>query len=395
MATAQPVVPDLKFVNEVKRLGGAALSRCYQCATCSVTCSLSPERKPFPRKEMLLTQWGQIDKLVKDPDVWLCYQCGDCTKNCPRNARPSDVLAAVRSYIYKHYSFPSFMGKALANPKALPVLILVPVIILFSMMAVFAPDANADGVKDFLQLATVDYNIFLPHSSVDALFVLGNILIFLMAGIGFARFWKGLQIAGADRRISFWSALRSTVIEIIKHGSFFECEANKARSWGHILVLIGFAGAIVATGSVFVFVFIPHYLHLLGMESLIPFFELPIDLPHPVKWIGAAGGIGLMTGGAILIIRRWRDKDLVGANGYTDYLFLYLIFFTGLTGMLSWITRTIGIPMVAYANYFIHMVFVFMLLWYMPYSKFAHMFYRTMALVHARTIGREARAKAA
>ena len=392
MAT-QLIEPDLEFIREVKRLGGDDLKKCYQCATCSVVCNLSPDDKPFPRKEMIMAQWGRIDDLVKDPDVWLCYQCNDCSTYCPRGARPGDVLAAIRSYIYKHYSFPSFMGKALASPKALPILILLPIIILFGMMFVFAPDANSDGIKDFLQTATIDYNLFLPHSSVDALFVLGNILIFLFAAIGFTRFWKGLQVAGAVKKMSFVKASTAIGVEIIRHGHFFQCEANKARSWGHILLLGGFVSAMITTGAVFVFIFIPHYLHLLGLESLTPFFELPLDLPHPVKWIGALGGIGIMVGGALLIFRRWQDKDKVGANGYTDYLFLYIIFFTGLTGMLSWLTRLAGIPMLAYVNYFIHMVFVFMLLWYMPYSKFAHMIYRTLALVYARMIGREGKGR--
>jgi len=385
------IEPNLDFIREVKRLGGDSLKKCYQCATCSVVCNLSPDDRPFPRKEMIMAQWGRIDELVKNPDIWLCYQCNDCSTNCPRKAKPGDVLAAIRSYIYKHYSFPKFMGKALASPKALPILTLVPIIILFSMMSLFAPDANVDGIKDFMQTATVDYNLFLPHSSVDALFVLGNIFIFLFAAIGFVRFWKGLQVEGAEKKKSFIGAAAEVAVEIIKHGHFFQCETNKARSWGHILLLGGFVSAMITTGAVFVFIFIPHYLHLLGMESLHSFFELPIDLPHPVKWIGALGGMGLMVGGAMLIIRRWHDKDAVGANGYTDYLFLYIIFFTGLTGMLSWITRVIGIPMLAYVNYFIHMVFVFMLLWYMPYSKFAHMIYRTLALVYARSIGREAK----
>jgi quinone-modifying oxidoreductase, subunit QmoC len=394
MATATQFKPDLNLIKEVKRLGGNPLKNCYQCATCSVVCNLAPENKPFPRKEMILAQWGQTEKLVKDPDIWMCYQCNDCTKHCPRDARPGDVLAAIRSYIYKHYSFPSFMGKALASPKALPILVLVPILILFGMMMAFAPDvAPADGVKDFLQTATVDYNIFLPHSSVDALFVLGNFFIFLFAAIGFVKFWKGLHVQGAEKKTSFISASIATLAEIIKHGRFFECETNRSRSWGHIFLITGFVGAAIATGAVFVFVFIPHYLTLLGLQGIESFFHVPINLPHPVKWIGIIGGTGLMVGGAMLIIRRWGHQDEVGANGYMDYFFLYVIFFTGLTGMLAWIMRVVGVPLVAYTTYFIHMVFVFMLLWYMPYSKFAHMIYRTLSLIYSKMIGREAKVK--
>jgi len=148
---------------------------------------------------------------------------------------------------------------------------------------------------------------------------------------------------------------------------------------------------MITTGAVFLFVFIPHYLHLLGLESLHSWFPVPIDLPHPVKFIGMFSGIGLVVGGALLIFRRWANKDGVGANGYSDYLFLYVMALVGLTGMLSWLTRLTGVPMLAYVNYFIHMVFVFFLLWYMPYSKFAHMIYRTLALIHCRMIGRERR----
>ena len=391
MAGEQLAEPDLNLIREIKKAGGDSLKKCFQCATCSVVCNLSPADKPFPRKEMIWAQWGQTDKLVKDPDVWLCHQCNDCSTYCPRGARPGDVLAAVRSYMYKHYSFPSFMGKALANPAALPILFLVPVMILLSCVFLFAP-TTADGSFLFMQSGQpIDFNIFLPHSSVDALFVFGNILIFAFAAVGFARFWKGLQTENSEFKMSFIRGLILTLKEFLLHRLFNKCEANKPRAVGHLILFYGFVGAMTTTGCVFIFIFVPHYLTLLGLEGLHPFFELPLNLPHPVKILGVLSGLALVTGGCLLVFRRWANKDGVGANGYADYLFLYVMSLTGLTGMLAWLTRLTGVPMLAYVNYFIHMVFVFVLLWYMPYSKFAHMFYRTLALTYAKRVGRQAR----
>ena len=390
MADACRVDPDLNFIREIKKAGGETVKKCFQCATCTVVCNLSPDHKPFPRKEMLMTQWGRADALMRDADVWMCYQCNDCSTYCPRGARPGDVLAAIRSYTYKYHSFPSFMGKALASPAMLPVLLLIPALILLACVFLFAPK-TASG--DFLFMASpmVDFDIFLPHGVVDAIFVLGNLLIFTCASIGFYRFWKKLRSGGDEKKLTFWKALAATIKDVIAHTQFFECEANRARAQGHILLLAGFVGAMITTGMVFIFIFIPHYLDKFGLGSVNAFFELPLNLPHPVKILGIFSGFLLVLGGALLVLRRWADSDKIGANGYGDHLFLYIMFLAGLTGMLSWLTRTMGLPMIAYANYFIHLVVIWFLLWYMPYSKFAHMFYRTLALVHARMIGRKSR----
>jgi quinone-modifying oxidoreductase subunit QmoC len=387
MADVQLVEPDLAFIRDLKRAGGQTLKKCYQCATCSTVCSLSPDDRPFPRKEMILASWGQKEKLINNPDIWLCYQCNDCSTYCPRGARPGDVLAAIRTQIYERFSFPSFMGKALASPKALPVLLLLPVIILAGCIMFFAP-RTADGEFLFSRSNVVDFNIFLPHSSVDVLFVFGNILIFTFAAIGFYSFWRSLRSRGDNSRISFGHAMFATIREVVYHARFRECEANHPRFLGHMLLLFGFAGAMVTTGAIFLFVFAPHYLQLLGLESLHSLFEPPIDLPHPVKILGGLSGLAMIIGCGILIYRRWINRDGVGANGYADQLFLYVLFIAASTGMLSWLTRLIEIPMLAYAIYFLHLVFVFFLLWYMPYSKFAHMIYRALALVYARRIGR-------
>jgi quinone-modifying oxidoreductase subunit QmoC len=109
---------------------------------------------------------------------------------------------------------------------------------------------------------------------------------------------------------------------------------------------------------------------------------------HPFKIFGVASGLALLVGGWMLISRRTTGKDQVGADGYPDRLFLYMVFLVALTGMLSWLVRLTGWAFGAYTVYFVHIVLVFFLLWYMPYSKFAHMFYRGLAIVYCRHVNR-------
>ncbi|MCP4706324.1 MAG: heterodisulfide reductase, partial [candidate division Zixibacteria bacterium] len=304
MGSIRLAEPDLDLIRDVKKAGGDTVNKCYQCATCSVVCNLSPTDKPFPRKEMLWTQWGQKDKLMTDPDIWLCHQCNDCTTRCPRGAKPGDVLAAIRTSIYKSFAFPSFMGNALASPGALPILLLVPVLLLLGCVLFFAP-TDAAGDYIFMQSSQIDFDFFLPHSSVDALFVFGNILIFIFASVSFFRFWKGLKSSGGETKLSFVGALIKVAIDILGHSAFNKCETNKPRALGHKLLIYGFIGAMITTGAVFLSIFIPHYLELLGLDLFKPLFILPLGILNPFKILGVLSGIAILIGGSLLIFRRW------------------------------------------------------------------------------------------
>src|SRR5512137_2013354 len=129
MSEATIIKPDLNFVNEIIKGGGESLKKCYQCATCSVVCNVTPEGNPFPRKEMVLAQWGQKDKLIASADVWLCHQCSDCTAHCPRGAKPGEVLGAIRKMTIKEFSAPSFLANMVSDSKYLILLFALPVLI--------------------------------------------------------------------------------------------------------------------------------------------------------------------------------------------------------------------------------------------------------------------------
>jgi quinone-modifying oxidoreductase subunit QmoC len=369
------IKPDTQFINYIKENGGDTLKKCFQCASCSVVCSLSPQDNSFPRKEMISATWGQKDKLLSDPDIWLCHGCTDCNTYCPRGAKPADVLNAIRSYVTEFFAFPKFMGSALKKPKYLIPLLLVPFIILFAILYV-----NVGG--DFSQLRSGDiiFARFFPHGILEAFFIGGNILVFAFAGIGLYRYWQNLNsFVINNKKKGFISVLTKTVSEILTHKNFTDCSTNSTRFWGHLLIFYGFLGAMATAGLA------------LGADIFFN-FQAPIPLFNPIKILGNLSGLLLLIGSSLAIIKRLRTKENLGSNTYSDWILVLIVFGVAITGLLTEAMRLTATPFIAYNTYYIHLVLIFFLLWYAPYSKLAHMFYRTLALVYLRMNNRDKKA---
>jgi quinone-modifying oxidoreductase subunit QmoC len=91
----------------------------------------------------------------------------------------------------------------------------------------------------------------------------------------------------------------------------------------------------------------------------------------------------------MLILKRYNTPENEAKSSYNDMLFLWVLWIVAATGMLLVFLRLAGIPAIAFPMYFVHMVFVYFLLWYMPFSKFAHMVYRYVGLTFLKMYGRE------
>ncbi len=394
---------DLEFIRYLKENGGETMKKCFQCATCSVSCELSPMENAFPRKEMIRASWGLKDKLIADPDIWLCHGCMDCSQQCPRGARPADLMNAIRTYVYKNFAFPKFMGKALSEPKYLPALLLVPMILIFGLVMITQgwDLANINWAsRDF------KYAEFIAHGPIEMLFILGNILIFGLAIAGFKRYWDAMTDYYGEAPVKgFWPSVWMVLKELIAHKKFSKCPTNSNRYLGHLFVFYGFVGAMIATGIVVIDIigpamgimpkFLPEHMNL-------PFYLLgSLNLNNPehvveliglvTKLLGMFSGLLLIIGGLMLIIKRYQTTEREGKSSYPDMLFVWMLWLVGSTGVLLVLLRLMEFPSIAFPLYYIHMVFVYFLLWYMPFSKFSHMIYRFLGLTFLKMHNRDNR----
>lgn len=368
------VEPDLDWKRQIIGLDAHDLSVCYQCGTCTAVCPLSTADNPFPRKEMVWVQWGLKERALSNASIWLCHQCGICNTYCPRDAKPANVMAALRDYSIRHYAVPRFMGRALNDPRILPLLFAIPA-------AIFGAILAGLGHLTGLPPGRIVFSKFIPIISIETIFVLAIGLALVGAFRGGLRYWRAMNRSstapgsGQDPA----QTLVATVLEIVKHRRFRQCneapvggrKSHKEHLHGaHLAAFWGFMGLVVTTSSVGIGIYAFGYL-------------TPWPLWHPVKILGNLSGLALVVGLAVFAWRRIADRQAAGKSTYSDWLFLVILGLTTLTGFLCQWLRLGDVRSLAYPTYFVHLLFIFFLLVYIPYSKFAHLVYRTVAMLHS------------
>lgn len=93
----------------------------------------------------------------------------------------------------------------------------------------------------------------------------------------------------------------------------------------------------------------------------------------------------------MFLSRLKKEEAIHRYSELSDWLFLILLFFTTLTGILMHVVRLAGWPMGTYVMYVIHLaIAVPMLVIEVPFGKWAHLFYRPLAMFLA-TVKEKAR----
>jgi quinone-modifying oxidoreductase subunit QmoC len=262
------------------------------------------------------------------------------------------------------------MAKALGKPALLPLLLAIPAVLLLAVLAGIGHLHIPEG-------EIVEYGHFLPHTPLQLFFTSFLGFAVLASIIGAVRFWKNMDLITPFKGKS--TGLVSSVVGFVKdfltHSKFKDCDQSKSRFTSHLFTFYGFMGLLITTTLAVVYAYVIKY--------------YPLPLFHWVKILGNLSTLFIVIGLVWIISDRINER---GGNEKTtryDWTFIGILFTTVLTGIATEFLRYANVPPVAYPVYFIHLVFVFALLIYLPYSHFAHLIYRSVAMIYARYSGRE------
>ncbi len=349
---------DPRLIDEIKRLGAADLEACYSCGNCSAMCPLCDGEVSFPRKMIRYSMLGLGDRLLSSAEPWLCYYCGECSDTCPREADPGALMMALRRYTIRRYSIgrvADLFYSAFSSGVAWVVLSLIAIV---AILVFHDPRMNLEEVEflSFISLERIHDAGIAIVSFISAAF-LANIFIMARA------IRKGLP----DRDLGLKSLVRSSapmLKEAALQERFGTCEGNTWRRLAHLALSWGFMGMFLAT------------LIVMGIDyEYLPF---PRWLPFT---IGSVSGVATLAGAAYYIYLRLSKKTAYGKYSHqSDWSFLVLLVLSVVTGYVMVAFRLAGMPMAAYVSFAVHLVVVFNFLVSLPFTKFAHVVYRPLAL---------------
>jgi ferredoxin len=358
---------------EIKKLGAFDLEACYSCGTCSAICPLSKDAVSFPRRMIRYSLLGLEKRILSAPEPWLCYYCGECSDSCPRQAEPAALMMALRRFATRRYALGRAADAVYSSLASVFTWILLSAAALVAIFLNYSPDMNRGKVD------------FLSFISLDRIHDAGLVLVGFIVLVSAAQIWilfrnlHGLP-ARRDRDVgtqavppagvfaldakkagvSAFQALKEAVLQ----SRFSECSDDRLRRLAHMGVSWGFMGMFLAT------------LIILGVDySLLPF-------PRWVSLaVGSVSGIACTLGLGYYFFLRMKKKTAVGKYSHpSDWAFLILLALSVLSGYVMLFFRFTGMPMAAYGTFAFHLVVVFDLLVTFPFSKFAHVIYRPVAL---------------
>jgi quinone-modifying oxidoreductase, subunit QmoC len=369
------IQPDTRFLRDLAAYGAGDLKKCYQCATCSVTCDLAGEDAAVPRKQMISAQWGLKDRLLADPGPWMCFYCGECSKKCPRKANPGETMMALRRYLTAQYDWTgisALMYRSAFWELGILALVAAVVVLLFTLPHNFGFGLLSQSGPE--PLHTVMLERFAPKEIVhlgDT--ILASFLGFMLLANAARMFFHLTR--GKDIPIrTYLKQIPELALQGVAQWRWKGChDRTGTRNYVRHLFLV--SGYAIMFTMVVVF---------------LPWFQVQ---DHSFHWTSILGyyATAVLLGAAAWMIfdRIGKRTEMHRFSHLSDWLFPILLLLTAATGIVQHSFRLLDWAMATYVMYVVHLaIAVPMLVVEVPFGKWSHLLYRPLA-IYVATVTRQ------
>jgi hypothetical protein len=168
------------------------------------------------------------------------------------------------------------------------------------------------------------------------------------------------------------------IVNFLTQKRFGDC--NDRMQWAvHLLIMTGYSAIFMM-----VVIFLAGGIELVGLAWEPIQFQRDVIYPffHPWRLLGYYATFAILYGTTYAFIGRIKKKKSQYKNSHpTDWTFLVLLQLTALTGIFVHFGRLLDWPMTTYILYVVHMmVAIPMLVLEVPFTKWAHLMFRPVAL---------------
>ena len=338
-----------EFATEILKYGAADFQACFNCGNCTAVCSLSTEDNSFPREMIRYSTLGLEDEIKASLKPWLCYYCGECTTQCPRQASPGELMMSLRRWLTSKYDWTGLSGLMY---KSLP-LSLAAFLLAFVGVIAFAFSVGFELTK---MIEMGHYFEMIAIGTVGVVILLPNII----------RMWW-LTILKPKTKVPVMNYLKASVdlfVHMFTQKRALSCDDNQFRWFEHFILVLAYLSLLFTTVFLDWFAATSIFIIVLGYVESVIIFVVTVDF----------------------VSSRVKKNKAVSKNSQpSDWFFVIWLLLMGLTAFLVRLFIDLDILTMNKWLYLFHLtILVQWALIIVPFGKWTHFLYRSFAMYFDR-----------
>jgi ferredoxin len=342
--------PD--FSTELKKYGTGDFELCFNCGNCTAICTLSTATESFPREMIRYSILGLEDEIKSSLKPWLCYYCGECSTDCPRQAHPGELMMSLRRWLTAKYDWTGLSGLLYKHITGY----------ITGFLLVIA------GVLFFAERLGFNRQEIMHYGHIFEMLAIAAVFVVILIP-NLIRMWY-YAILKPEVKVTirdYFSALPDLVTNMFTQKRSLGCEktpAEKLKWIEHLILVISYLSLLYTT------VFLDWF------ASETPF----------VIWLGyIESAIILLVTFHFTLNRIRKSSELHKFSQPSDWFFMIWLFMMGITAFMVRLFIDLNILANNFWLFIFHLtILVQWALIIVPFGKWTHFLYRSFAIYFSK-----------